>query len=166
MAYQAHPINSFEGHRILLSVVHYFSEHYSHSFTIPRLSRDLGVSLIHIETAFDRYKGKAASQALLDYRLSRLCDLMSREPAYEIGGQLKQCGLALEVSSDFEAFRRTNEQFITCFGIDLIEYHQQCCLAEIARLQRNEDQRSQVIEPLVGVTAHGNQLLTRFHQSA
>jgi hypothetical protein len=135
-------------------------------FTIPRLSRDIGVSLIHIETAFDRHKGKTANQALLDYRLSRLCDWMSREPGREISDQLKQCGLGLELNSDFEAFYVTNEHFIQNFGIDLVEYHQQCCLAEIARLQRDQERGAPSIDSLEGKPRPGNHLLTRFHRPA
>lgn len=104
MAYQAHPLDHYESHRIVLGVIHYFSENYPQDFTIPRLSRDIGVSLIHIETAFDQHKRKTANQALLEYRLSRLCDLMSREPSKAISDQLKQCGLGLALTSDFEAF--------------------------------------------------------------
>jgi AraC-like DNA-binding protein len=166
MAYQAHPLERFEGHRIVLGVIHYFSEHYAQALTIPRLSRDIGVSLIHIETAFDRHKGKTANQALLDYRLSRLCDLMMRQPEQEISDQLRRCGLGLEFTSDFEAFHVTNEQFIQSFGIDLIEYHQQCCVAEIARLQRSNEQGPPRVEPVMGESAVENQLLTRFHRPA
>lgn len=166
MAYQAHPLDHFESHRIVLGVIHYFSEHYRQDFTIPRLSCDIGISLIHVETAFDLYKGKTASQALLDYRLSRLCDWMSREPGEEISAQLKKCGLGLELNSDVEAFQITNEQFIQSFGIDLVQYHQQCCLAEMARLQRNRKQGAPFIERLEGQPSPANQLLTRFHQPA
>jgi AraC-like DNA-binding protein len=166
MAYQAHPLDYFEAHRIVLGLIHYFSEHYQQAFTIPRLSHDIDISLIHIETAFDQYKGKTASQALLDYRLSRLCDWMSREPGEEISAQLKKCGLGLELNSDFEAFYVTNEKFIQSFGIDLVEYHQQCCLAEMTRLQRDRQQSAPSIDPLEGQPSPANQLLTRFHRPA
>ena len=139
----------------MLAVVQFFSEHYTEPFTIPELSRLLDLSLLQIETAFDRCKGKTTNQALLDYRLNRLCDLMGHDPSADLNLQIRQCGLA--------SFPRTNHQFSTCFGIDLIEYHQQCCLAEAARLHRAQSQGVQPADEVVGAAGSTNQLLTRFH---
>ena len=165
-AYTAQPLDRFEGHRIILEVIQYFSEHYSQALTIHQLSRNLGISLIHIETAFDLYKGKKAHLALLDYRLSRLYDLMSREPSEAIGQLLGRCGLHRVGSSQLAAFPRTNAAFVACFGIDLVEFHQQCCLAELARLQRQQASGSDDPSALVGSAARENVLLTRFHRTA
>ena len=99
------------------------------------MSKQLGISILHIETAFDLYKGKTANQALLEYRLNRLCDLMSKDPSQEISKQINDCGLGAEVDPRVASFEETNLQFIACFGIDLIEYHQQCFLAKAARMQ-------------------------------
>lgn len=140
----------------MLAVVQYFSEHYTEPITIPGLSRLLDISLLQIETAFDRCKGKTTNQALLDYRLNRLCDLMGHDPSADLNMQISQCGLA--------SYPRTNQQFSTCFGIDLIEYHQQCCLAEAARLHHNQSHGVEQVEEAVGATASTNQLLTRFHK--
>jgi len=128
------------------------------------LSRQLGISILHIETAFDLYKGKTANQALLEYRLNRLCDLMSKDPSQDIGQQINDCGLNAKIHSWVTAFAETNLQFIACFGIDLIEYHQQCFLAMAARLQAqhlishedNHDER-------IGSPPHETLLMTRFH---
>ncbi|NDD46528.1 MAG: hypothetical protein EBZ24_14385 [Synechococcaceae bacterium WB9_4xB_025] len=60
----------------------------------------------------------------------------------------------------------TNEHFIQNFGIDLVEYHQQCCLAEIARLQRDQERGARSIDQLEVVPPSANQLLTRFHRPA
>lgn len=129
------------------------------------MSRQLGISILHIETAFDLYKGKTANQALLEYRLNRLCDLMSKDPSQEIGEQIKHCGLSAKISPWVASFTETNLQFIDCFGIDLIEYHQQCFLAQAARLQtqntssnneNDEDER-------IGSPPRENLLMTRFH---
>jgi transcriptional regulator GlxA family with amidase domain len=128
-------LERFEAHSTILSVIQYFAEHFSTAVTVPQLSRDLRIPLLQIETAFDLCKGKTANQALLEYRLSRLCDLMSFDPVEEIGIQLRRCGLGFDLSSDFAIFHRTNEQFISCFGIDLVEYHQQCFIASAVRLQ-------------------------------
>jgi AraC-like DNA-binding protein len=162
-----HPLESYEQHKIILAVVHYFSEHYNEAITIPGLSKQLGISLLHIETAFDLYKGKTANQALLEYRLNRLCDLMSKDPSQEIGEQIKDCGLSAKVSPWVASFAETNTQFIACFGIDLIEYHQQCFLAKADRLQSqkhtistndadNEAER-------IGSPQRDTLLMTRFH---
>lgn len=165
LAHNLHPLDTFDEHRIVLNVIHYFSEHFSNPFTIPCMSGQLGISLLHIETAFDLYKGTTANEALLEYRLNRLCDLMSRDPSRDIGKQISECGLAFGSGPTRALFCRTNEQFITHFGIDLVEYHQQCFLAEAARLSRHSQPRrehgmnSEVIgEPLRRDLHH-----TRFH---
>jgi hypothetical protein len=79
------------------------------------MSSNTGISLVRIETAFDTYKGKTAMQALLEYRLNRLCDLMAENPSGEIHSQIQWCGL--------EEFANTNDAFIAHFGIDIVEFH-------------------------------------------
>jgi hypothetical protein len=91
------------------------------------MSIDTGISLVRIETAFDTYKGKTAMQALLEYRLNRLCDLMAEDPSGEIHSQIKWCGL--------DEFASANDAFISHFGIDIVEFHQQCFLAFAAKKQ-------------------------------
>ena len=166
MAYTGQPLDRYEGHRIILKAIHYFSEHYAEALTIPKLSRDLSISLIHLETAFDLLKGKTAHQALIDYRLSRLCDQMSHDPSAHIGQLLARCGLQDEGHSLFSAFHHANEAFISCFGIDLVEFHQQCCLAELARLQRPQGPVSDDSAPLHGTPSDQTRLMTRFHRPA
>ena len=144
----------------------YFSEHYHEPFTIPDLSRQLGIALLHIETAFDRCKGKTTNQALLAYRLNRLCDQMGHDPSADINTQISQCGLNAEANHALASFSQTNHQFINCFGIDLIEYHQQCFLAEAARQQHQDSQYEQQPDEVVADTPHINLLLTRFHRSS
>lgn len=128
------------------------------------MSRQLGISLIHIETAFDIYKGKTTHQALLEYRLNRLCDLMFKDPSEEIGSQIDQCGLASGLNSGLAAFQRTNRQFTACFGIDLIGYHQQCFVAEATRLQHETGTIKETSLDVVGSDTQENVLLTRFHR--
>lgn len=158
--HRPHPLDAYEGHKILIAVHRYFAEHYRNPIVIPEISQSLGISLIHIETAFDLHKGLTATQALLEYRLNRLCDHMHRDPSEEIEVQIDRCGLG----SGQTAFSRTDHQFIACFGIDLIAYHQQCFLAKAARLQIqakttgvDDDDES------VGSPSRDNLLLTRFH---
>ena len=130
------------------------------------MSRLLGISLLHIETAFDLYKGKTATQALLEYRLNRLSDLIGRNPSQEIGEQIRCCGLSSEFSPGLASFTETNEQFFECFGIDLIEYHQQCFLATADRLRSQSNSASNENDELVGSSPRVNLLLTRFHHPA
>ena len=144
--------------------MHYFSEHYHEPFTIPELSRHVGISLLHIETAFDRCKGKTTNQALLDYRLNRLCDQMGHDPSADINVQICRCGLNAEANHALAAFAQTNHQFITCFGIDLIEYHQQCFLAEAARVQRLGSHDQGHGDDVMAGSPAINLLLTRFHR--
>ena len=129
------------------------------------LSRHLRISVLHIETAFDRYKGKTANQALLEYRLNRLCDLMSKDPSQDIGDQIKHCGLSPKIKPWMASFTETNLQFIDCFGIDLIEYHQQCHLAQAVRLQTEHNSTNHVDDDedaRIGSPPRENLLMTRF----
>jgi AraC-like DNA-binding protein len=160
------PLDAFDEHSILVAVFHYFSIHYREPITIPALSKQLGISLLHIEIAFDLYKGSTANQALLEYRLNRLCDLMHRDPAAEISVQISQCGLGSAENAVLADFQRTNQQFMASFGISLVAYHQQCCLAQVARLQRHRTEVDQQDEEQIGGSTQSNRLLTRFHQSA
>lgn len=163
LTHQAHPLETFEQQRIVLAVIHFFSKHYHEPITIPDLSRPLGISLLHIETAFDLYKGKTAYQSLLEYRLNRLCDLICRDPSQEIAQQISHCGLRTTPGSDASSFNETNHRFIACFGIDLVEYHQQCFLATAARLQHQAHRDSPEDDEFLGDIPRVNVLMTRFH---
>jgi hypothetical protein len=127
------------------------------------MSRLLGISLLHIETAFDLYKGKTGTQALLEYRLNRLSDLIGRYPSQDIREQITRCGLSSALSPGVASFAVTNEQFFECFGIGLVEYHQQCFLANTDRLRRQQGAANNDKDELVGASTRINLLLTRFH---
>ena len=127
------------------------------------MSRLLGISLLHIETAFDFVKRKTGTQALLEYRLNRLSDLIGRNPSQEIGEQIRRCGLSSELRPGVATFAETNERFFECFGIDLLEYHQQCLLANTDRLRSEQSTSSNDKDELVGACTRVNLLLTRFH---
>ncbi len=158
--HHAQPLDAYEGNKIVLAVHHYFAEHYPDPIAIPEVSHNLGISLVHIETAFDRHKGRTATQALLEYRLNRLCDQMHRDPSEDITAQIDHCGLG----SGLTAFGRTDRQFMACFGIDLIAYHQQCFLAAASRVEQHDDRVSTLNEELVGASPRENRLMTRFHR--
>jgi len=163
LTHQAHPLETFEQQRIVLAVIHFFSKHYHEPITIPDLSRPLGISLLHIETAFDLYKGKTAHQSLLEYRLNRLCDLIGSDPSQEIEQQISHCGLRSTPGSNESAFSETDERFVACFGIGLVEYHQQCSLATAARLKRQSGYDSPSDDERLGENPQAGKLQTRFH---
>jgi transcriptional regulator GlxA family with amidase domain len=93
------------------------------------MSEHLDLTLDQIEYAFDKLRRTTATQALLEYRLNRLCDQMSHDPSEEISEQIVRCGLM-----DFQS---TNHVFEAYFGIDLVEFHKQCFIAAASRCQRN-----------------------------
>jgi AraC-like DNA-binding protein len=157
LIYQAHPIEQLDRHKIVLEVVKYFSDHYPESFTIPSMSKDLGISLIHVETAFDNYKGKTACRALLEYRLNRLCDHMAKDPSNEIHRQIQECGLS--------AFEETNLEFDDQFGIDLVEFHKQCFLAAALRMHCEYRMNEEVREELFDDQSKSDLKATRFHRA-
>lgn len=159
------PLDAFDEYSILVAVFHCFSVCYREPISIPGLSKKLGISLLHIEMAFDLRKGVTANQALLEYRLNRLCDLMHRDPSCAIGIQIAQCGLGSAEGDELVDFQRTNDQFIASFGIDLVAYHQQCCLAQVARLQRYQTAASHQDEEKIGGLTPSNRGSTRFHCS-
>ena len=140
--YKPRPPDQLDKQKIVLAVIKHFSEHYPESFSIPAMSKDIGISLIHIETAFDDYKGKSANQALLEYRLNRLCDHMANNPSQEIHIQIHDCGLT--------SFAKTNVDFIEQFGIDLVEFHEQCFIAAAARIQSERNTKATKEDDLVG----------------
>ena len=51
--HHAQPLDAYEGNKIVLAVHHYFAEHYPDPIAIPEVSHNLGISLVHIEAAFD-----------------------------------------------------------------------------------------------------------------
>jgi transcriptional regulator GlxA family with amidase domain len=140
---------------VVLEVTKYFSSNYSSAIHIPEMADKIQIPLEEIEYAFDAYKRKTAAQALLNYRLNRLCDRMSENPSEEINEQMTRCGLV-----DFQS---TSTAFESCFGIDIVEYHKQCFLAaasKIAKSQNKEIAEEELIDDATKTTLKQ----TRFHQ--
>lgn len=154
--YKPHPLDQLDEQKIVLAVIKHFSEHYPESFSIPEMSKDIGISLTLIETAFDDYKGKSANQALLEYRLNRLCDHMANDPSQEIHIQIHDCGLV--------SFAKTNIDFIEQFGIDLVEFHEQCFIAAAARIQYERNTKGTKEDDLVGSPSTSDYEKTRFNR--
>lgn len=153
-------LDAYEGHKTVLAVHHYFAEHYPNPIVIPEVSHSLGISLVDIEAAFDRHKGLTATQALLEYRLNRLCDQMHRDPSEALEVQIGSCGLG----SGLSAVGRTDDQFVACFGIDLMSYRQQCLVAEATRQQQESSGIIHRNEENAGSALQANRLLTLFHR--
>ena len=97
------------------------------------MAENLHIPLEVIEFAFDNHRKTTVTQALLEYRLNRLCDQMNDDPSGEITDQMRRCGL--------DSVEHTNTAFERYFGIDIVEYHQQCLLAAAARCQERRKGR-------------------------
>lgn len=134
----------------MLEVVRYFSKHYGEVISIPVMAERLQIQLEQIEIAFDSHRQTTTTQALLEYRLNRLCDQMSAHPRGAINDQVRHCGLG--------SVQATNSAFEQCFGIDLQDFHQQCSLAASNRpVNPGIDQR--VSDRTLSATRE-----TRFHR--
>ena len=115
----------------------------------------LHITLEQIECSFDNCRKTTATRALLEYRLNRLCDQMSKNPAEEIGEQMIRCGLL-----DFES---TNLAFESYFGIDIVEFHRQCFIAAASRCQKSGSEDS-CDEEFIGDATDMLLKETRFHR--
>jgi transcriptional regulator GlxA family with amidase domain len=145
----------FEQCDIVLLATKYFSSNFACAISIPKMADHLQISLEDIEYAFDAYKRKTAAQALLEYRLNRLCDQMYDNPEEEISPQMTRCGLV--------DFKSTNTAFESCFGIDIVEYHKQCLHAAALRIIKDANQHSYG-EEFVCDTTDMISKQTRFHR--
>ena len=120
------------------------------------MSDHIQITLEQIEYAFDKYRKTTATQALLEYRLNRLCDQMCKNPSEEISEQIIRCGLI--------EFQSTDLAFETYFGIDLVEFHKQCFIAAASRCQMRKNEVPSENE-LIG---DKNEIIlkeTRFHRN-
>ena len=82
-----HSLDAFQQNNVAFAVIQHFSEHYRKLIMIIGISRLLGISLLHMETAFALSRGATVHQALLEHRLKLLYDLIGRDPSQEIGEQ-------------------------------------------------------------------------------
>jgi AraC-like DNA-binding protein len=120
------------------------------------MSDHLEITLEQIECAFDNRRRTTAMQALLEYRLNRLCDQMCQNPSEQISEQISRCGL-----TDFQT---TNVAFESYFGIDIVEFHKQCFIAAASRYHHSIRTASSD-EELVSDTTNMPLKETRFHQN-
>lgn len=100
----------------------YFARHHNQPVDIPAMAAALGVSLDELEQHFDQGRGRTAYQALIHYRLSRLCDAMHRNPTGLLTAQVEACG--------FRNVEEANRAFIDNFGLDLVHFRNQALRAE------------------------------------
>jgi AraC-like DNA-binding protein len=152
-----HPLHRLEQYQVVLEVVRYFSKHYSEAICIPVMADHLFIPLEQIEFSFDRHRRTTATQALLEYRLNRLCDQMSEDPAGAISKQVRSCGLGSP--------GHTNAAFEKYFGIDIIDYHKQCFLAAAVRCQERSGGRDCVGDDWVSDLSISNTKETKFHRA-
>ena len=76
-----HSLDAFQQNNVAFAVIQHFSEHYRKLIMIIGISRLLGISLLHMETAFALSRGATVHQALLEYRLKCLYDLIGLDPS-------------------------------------------------------------------------------------
>jgi hypothetical protein len=76
-----HSFDAFQQNSVAFAVIQHFSEHYRKLIVIIGISLLLGISLLHIETAFALSRGATVHQALLEYRLKCLYDLIGLDPS-------------------------------------------------------------------------------------
>jgi len=151
-----HPLHRLEQYQVVLEVVRYFSKHYSEAICIPVMADHLFIPLEQIEFSFDRHRRTTATQALLEYRLNRLCDQMSEDPAGAISKQVRSCGLGSP--------GHTNAAFENYFGIGIIDYHKQCFLAAAVRCQERSTGRDSVGDDWVSDLSASMTKETKFHR--
>jgi transcriptional regulator GlxA family with amidase domain len=137
-------------------VTRYFSSNFARAISIPEMSEHIQITLEQIEYAFDNYRKTTATQALLEYRLNRLCDQMCKNPSEGISEQIIRCGLV--------EFQSTNLAFETYFGIDIVEFHKQCFIAAASRCQRSKNEVPSENE-LIGDKTEMILKETRFHRN-
>ena len=115
----------------MIAVRHYFEDHYKEAISISKMSQEIGISLVHIELAFDTYRNKSANKALMEYRLNRLSEQLRDHPNSDIHKLITKCGL--------RSYTRTNILFANHFGINLVEYQAQCAQTFKAQGRSDED---------------------------
>lgn len=74
-------LDAFGQNSVAFAVIQHFSKHYCELIMIIGISRLLGISLLHMETAFALSRGVTVHQALLEYRLKCLYDLIGLDPS-------------------------------------------------------------------------------------
>ena len=77
---------------VVSRAIDYFARWYASPIDIPAMAGSLGVSLETLEGSFERFRGRTTHEALIQFRLNRLCDAISANPGGLLTAQAEACG--------------------------------------------------------------------------
>ena len=121
---------------VVSRAIDYFARWYASPINIPAMAGSLGVSLETLEGSFERFRGRTTHEALIQFRLNRLCDAISADPAGLLTAQAEACG--------FPSVHQANRAFLANYCQDLVQFRNQCIRAAgwRAEHQSNTDQQA------------------------
>ena len=103
---------------VVTRAIDYFARWYPSPIDIPAMASSLGVSLEILEASFDHYRGRTPHEALIQFRLNRLCDAISADPCGLLTAQAEACG--------FGSVHQANRAFVANYCQDLVQFRNQC----------------------------------------
>jgi transcriptional regulator GlxA family with amidase domain len=106
---------------VVSRAIDYFARWYASPIDIPSMACSLGVSLDTLEGSFARFRGRTTHEALIQFRLNRLCDAISADPGGLLTAQAEACG--------FPSVHQANRAFLANYCQDLVQYRNQCLRA-------------------------------------
>jgi transcriptional regulator GlxA family with amidase domain len=119
------PADQEQAVAVVSRAIDYFARWYASPIDIPGMANSLGVSLETLETSFERFRGRTTHQALVQFRLNRLCDAISADPAGLLTAQAEACG--------FPSVHQANRAFLANYCQDLVHFRNQCLRASAWR---------------------------------
>lgn len=121
---------------VVSRAIDYFARWYASPIDIPSMAGHLGVSLELLEGSFERFRGRTTHEALIQFRLNRLCDAISADPTGHLTAQAVACG--------FPSVHQANRAFLANYCQHLVHYRNQCLRAAAWRSDhpRCNDQRA------------------------
>jgi transcriptional regulator GlxA family with amidase domain len=121
---------------VVSRAIDYFARWYGSPIDIPTMAGHLGVSLEALEGSFELFRGRTTHEALIQFRLNRLCDAISADPNGLLTAQAEACG--------FPSVHQANRAFLANYCQDLVQYRNQCLRAAAWRSDhpRRRDQRA------------------------
>ena len=106
---------------VVSRAIDYFARWYASPIDIPAMAGSLGVSLETLEGSFERFRGRTTHEALIQFRLNRLCDAISANPGGLLTAQAEACG--------FPSVHQANRAFLANYCQDLVQFRNQCLRA-------------------------------------
>jgi len=106
---------------VVSQAIDYFARWYASPIHIPTMAASLGVSLETLEASFERFRGRTTHEALIQFRLNRLCDAINADPEGLLTAQAKACG--------FPSVHQANRAFLANYCQDLVQFRNQCLRA-------------------------------------